>query len=109
MAFYILLGAFLIHILLALTEISSTLMKMGEEKKSLLCGDLIMLSVYFPTITDLLHARRDEGHHRSAVRNNNKYAQFLQNHRVTEAGHSSVFLAGYLISPVSIETARIVD
>ena len=43
MAFFILLGAFFKQILLALTEISSTLMKMGEEKKSLLCGDLNML------------------------------------------------------------------
>ena len=42
-AFFILLGAFFKQILLALTEISSTLMKMGEEKKSLLCGDLNML------------------------------------------------------------------
>ena len=42
-AFFILLGAFFIFFLLALTEISSTLMKMGEEKKSLLCGDLNML------------------------------------------------------------------
>ena len=82
---------------------------MGEEKKSLLCGDLNMLLTSPPDHrTDLLHLRRDEGRHRSTVRNNIKYVQFLQNHRVTEAGHGRAFLA-CLISPVSIETACIVD